>query len=374
VVKVPPIVFVLFDYLIKSKLLWGVRPLSSYGYAWEITDPHMKVVFYSYLSQYNRIVEEFLYGKPKPDIWEVLPSAKLLGEIEVPVPHLSYRNLELPPFTDDLLVLLFVDWDLYDYSRMSSARRAVRRLVEPYMDKIRDDYLNLFIIDVRRGVEESLGEILSGLVLRSLGFVVDITGNPGHGVYLPARVSRKYPDVMAWRTEETMLLQEEGILECGAFLPELSVISLYGRPPCYEAKQNLEVELPDSGDLILAGEIEPSAARIHGGLRQVEVYENLGYSDVTFIAAPEACRRTSNTTSCIDLQPPLKTRLLLGGKTIRENKDFLKYILEFMTRSTLLLNFSPGDVTKQLEEWHEIISLPSQIEIKELIKFLNNIN
>ncbi len=85
----------------------------------------MKVVFYSYLSQYNRIVEEFLYGKPKPDIWEVMPSAKLLGEVEVPVPHLSYRNLELPPFTEEPLVLVFVDWDLYSYSRMSSARRAL---------------------------------------------------------------------------------------------------------------------------------------------------------------------------------------------------------------------------------------------------------
>ena len=52
------------------------------------------------------------------------------------------------------------------------------------MDKIRDDYLNLFIIDVR----EALGEIMSGLVLRFLGFIVDITGNPGHGVYLPTRV------------------------------------------------------------------------------------------------------------------------------------------------------------------------------------------
>ena len=70
---------------------------------------------------------------------------------------------------------------------MSSARRAVRQHIEPYLDKIRDDYLNLFIIDVRRGVEEVLGEILSGLVLRSLGFIVDITGNPGHGVYLDAR-------------------------------------------------------------------------------------------------------------------------------------------------------------------------------------------
>ena len=167
--------------------------------------------------------------------------------------------------------------------------------------------------------------------------------------------------------------KEEEILECGAFLPELSVISLYGRPPCYEAKQNLEVELPDSGNLMLIGEIEPSAVRINGGLRQVEVYEKLGYSDVTFIAAPEACRRTSEA-SYIDLQPPLKTRLLLSDKTISENKDFLKYILEFMTRSTLLLNFRPGDNTSQLEEWHEIISLPYRMEIKELIKFLNNIN
>ncbi len=365
----PRIISVLFDYFLKLGLLWGVRPLSSYGYAWEVIDPHMKVVFYSYLSQYNRVVEEFLDGKPKPDIWEVMPSAKLLGEVEVPVPHLSYRNLELTPFTEEPLVLVFVDWDLYNHSRMSSARRAVRRHIEPYVDKIRDDYLNLFIIDVSRGVEEALGEILSGLVLRSLGFIVDITGNPGHGVYLPARVSRKYPDMMAWRTSETGLLQEEGIIKCGSFLPELSVVSLYGKPPCNKAELNLEVELPESEELILIGEVEPSAPRIHGGLKQVENYDELGYSDTTFIAAPEACRRTSNT-SCIDLQPPLKVRLMPSGKVRDNNKEFLKNILEFMTRSTLLLNFSPGSVINELQEWHEVISLPFKIDIKELIKYL----
>ncbi len=61
-------IYMIFDYFLKLGLPWDIRPLSSSGYAWEITDPHMKVVFYSYLSQYNRIVEELLYGKPKPDI------------------------------------------------------------------------------------------------------------------------------------------------------------------------------------------------------------------------------------------------------------------------------------------------------------------
>ena len=180
----------LFDYFIKSGLLWGIKPLSPSGYVYEIVDSHMKVVFYSYLSQYNSIVEEFLYGEPKPDIWEVMPTVKLLGQIEVPLPHLQYRDLELPPFTDEPLILMFVDWDLYSYTRMSSARRALMRLVEPYLDKIRDDYLNLIIIDVRRGVEEALGEILGGFILRYLGFLVDITSNPGHGVYLYSGISR----------------------------------------------------------------------------------------------------------------------------------------------------------------------------------------
>lgn len=364
-------IFVIFNYFLKLGLLWGIRPLSSYGYAWEITDPYMKVVFYSYLSQYNRIVEEFLYGKPKPDIWEGMPTAKLLGEVEAPLPHLLYRNLGAPPFTDESLVLVFVDWDLYNYSRMSSARRAVRRHIEPYMDKIRDDYLNLFIIDVRRGVEEALGGILSGLVLRSLGFIVDITGNPSHGVYLPTEVSKKYPDLIAWRTGETRLLQEEGVIECGSFLPELSVITLYGSPPCSKAEVNLDFELPELGDLILIGEVEPSATRIHGGLRQAKVYDEMGYSDITFIAAPEACRRTSDT-SCIDLQPPIKARLLPSKKTAKENKEFLKGTLELMTWSTLLLNFSPGDIISQLQEWHEIVLLPLKMGMRELIEIIKH--
>ncbi len=131
----------------------------------------------------------------------------------------------------------------------------------------------------------------------------------------------------------------------------------------------MEVELPESEELILIGEVEPSAPRIHGGLKQVENYDELGYSDTTFIAAPEACRRTSNT-SCIDLQPPLKVRLMLSGKVRDDNKEFLKNVLEFMTRSTLLLNFSPGSVISELQEWHEVISLPFKIDIKELIKYL----
>ncbi|MEB3788746.1 MAG: hypothetical protein GSR72_02500, partial [Desulfurococcales archaeon] len=76
-------------------------------------------------------------------------------------------------------VLVFVDWDLYSYSRMSSARRALRRRIEPYVDKIRDDYLNLLIIDVRRGVEDVLGEILSGLVFGLSVSSLILTGNTG---------------------------------------------------------------------------------------------------------------------------------------------------------------------------------------------------
>ncbi len=108
--------------------------------------------------------------------------------------------------------------------------------------------------------------------------------------------------------------------------------------------------------------------RIHGGLRQVENYDELGYSDITFIAAPEACRRTSNI-SCIDLQTPLKVRLMPSGK-VRDNKELLKNVFEFMSRSTLLLNFSPSSVINELQEWHEVISLPFKIDIKELIKYI----
>ncbi|MEB3759603.1 MAG: hypothetical protein GSR81_01995 [Desulfurococcales archaeon] len=117
----------------------------------------------------------------------MIPFAKLLGEVEVPVPHLSYRNLELPPFTEEPLVLVFVDWDLYSYSRMSSARRALRRRIEPYVDKIRDDYLNLLIIDIRRGVEEALGEILSGLVFGLSVSSLILMGIPGYRVYLQVK-------------------------------------------------------------------------------------------------------------------------------------------------------------------------------------------
>ncbi len=239
----------LFNYFIESGLLWGIRPLSPLGYAYEIADSYVKIVFYSYLSQYNRIVEEFLYGEPKPDIWESMPTAKLLGQVEFPLPHLQYRSLELPPFTDEPIILVFVDWDLYSYSRMSSARRAVRRHIEPYLDKVREDYLNLIIVDVRRGVEEALGGILGGLILRSLGFLVDVTGNPSHGVYLPSRISRKYPDIIAWKNEQTKLLEDEGIVRCGAFLPELSVVSLYGPPPCQNTTVKLDGELLEANDL-----------------------------------------------------------------------------------------------------------------------------
>ena len=96
---------------------------------------------------------------------------------------------------------------------------------------------------------------------------------------------------------------------------------------------------------------------------------SLDYSDITFLAAPEICRRTGNT-SCIDLQPPLKVRLMSSGKVRDNNKEFLKNVLEFMTRSTLLLNFSSGSVINELQEWHEVISLSFKIDIKELIKYL----
>ncbi len=361
----------LFDYFIKSGLLWGVKPLSSSGYLYEIVDSHMKVAFYSYLSQYSGIVEEFLYGKPKPDIWEVMPTAKLLGQIEFPLPHLQYRNLELPPFTDEPIILMFVDWDLYSYTRMSSARRAVRRLIEPYLDKIREDYLNLIIIDVRRGVEEVLGGILGGLILRYLGLLVDITGNPGHGVYLPSRISRKYPDIIAWNNEQTRLLREQGIIKCGAFLSELSVISLYGSPPCQNTSIKLDVKLPEADELIIVGEVEPSPERIHGGVRQVETYDELGYSDITLIIAPEACRRTSGI-SCIDLEPPLQARFHLSSRVESNKRLFLDEILGFMTKSTLLLNIEPSKLLglHRVQYWHDIATIPMRIKMKEIINYI----
>lgn len=168
-----------------------------------------------------------------------------------------------------------------------------------------------------------------------------------------------------------MLLREQGIIKCGAFLPELSVISLYGPPPCQNTTTKLDVKLPEADELIIVGEVEPSPQRIHGGIRQVEIYDGLGYSDITLIIAPEACRRTSGV-SCIDLELPPQARFHFSNRVRSDKRVFLDEILSFMTKSTLLLNTKPSKLLGlyRFQHWHDIAVIPMRIEMNEIISYI----
>ncbi len=360
------------DYIagfIKKGFLWGMRRI---GYrSFIITDPFMKVVFYSYLAYTDDITEFFPNAEYKLDIWMNMPQAFLYGIQEFPLPHLLYRRYDIPPFTDEPLIFIVGD---FNYASKSYARSVILRELESVQDMVRKDFLNVLLINTRHEdeVEESIGCILAGSVFRAMGFLVDITGYPGHGFYLEKPFVRghfihKYPDIMAWRTETVTKLRSTGIINIGAFLPEITIHSLYGPAP----RVNPDVKLPsiDTDDVIAIGEVEPSYRRTYSGYKQVLEYNDLGQADFVFLIAPDVPGYSD--ISYLSLNPfSLRLEFKKSTKTDPEKRNALKYILDVIVKSSLLLNIAPEKIItkKNIASWHDLIALPITMDLQEILK------
>ncbi|WFO74930.1 hypothetical protein J4526_07610 [Desulfurococcaceae archaeon MEX13E-LK6-19] len=359
------------DYIagfIRKGFLWGMK---RNGYrSFIITDPFMKVIFYSYLAFMDSIPDFFPNAKHKPDIWMNMPQANLYGIQEFPLPHLLYRDLNIPPFTDEPLLLLIGD---FNYASRSYARDVILRELENVRDLIRRDYLNVILVNIRHEeeVEETIGCILGGSVLRAMGFLVDVAGYAGHGLYLEKPFVKghfimKFPDIIAWRTEINNELVDKGIIHTGAFLPEITIYSLYGPAPRIEP--DVKLPLISSDNIITIGEVEPSYRRAHSGYKQALEYDSLGQADLVFLIAPDVPR--CNEISCLTLNPfSMRINIKKSTKVRPEKKNSLKYILETFTKSALLLNVAPEKILIEyrITSWHDLVTLPVTINTKDII-------
>lgn len=293
-----------FKQLCKEKIMWGTEPIFNDTVDLKVNDNRMKLLILNYL-QFPREIGYDLVGDRNP--FNKMPSenhskdfveeTKSFGCFGYQIDPLSFKNMydwmneKLPIVNSPLYIKFYYNYGVSG-SNWKNTYYSARKSFNDELDRIKSNGidLNSFLpINFYQknkwtwGFGENLGEFISMLYFRSKGYITNPHIHVGAG-----RFGSKDPDMFAWRTPLQKKLIEEGIIESGTTIFELSTLCIFGK-----IKHNgLAVFTPDNFDESVVMEVEDTmpqngiAQLFEGSKHDGDGYVSGQNFDKAFLVAP----------------------------------------------------------------------------------------
>ncbi len=384
-----------FKQMCKEGIMWGTEPLFNDVVDLKVNDNRMKLLILNYL-QFTRKIGYDLVGDRNSynkTLWgniatseDFVEKTKSFGCFGYQINPLSFKNMydwikEKPAIFDGPIYIKFYYKNMGSYNYKK----------DYYKDRIAfNEELNRIEssgIDINRFLPiifypkdrwkwsfgENLGEFISMLYFRSKGYITNPHMHVGAGRY-----GSKYPDMFAWRTPIQKKLIENGIIESGTTIFELSTLCLFGKVK----HSGLEVPKLKNFDEAMVMEVEDT--RPQDGLAQLFAAEKNKYDgyisggnfDKAFLVAPFLDKDyfkdsygilTFNDNGLVfnDCQktysvPELKDR------TIQGMNNLIKMVL--MTNLSIkdLIDIS-GEETYNISFYDLIIKISSNVQTEDIL-------
>jgi len=202
-----------FTQMVKEDIIWGIKPLFKDDVDLEVHDVKMKSLILAYLRH-----DKDVYPNPISTNydweWE-------LGDGEYPVRFPFVKRTFLDHWYENKHILkepLFVKF--VDFGGEKNTRKR-KRIIKKELKEKGYDLSKILIVPLYGRIEENVGEFLSSLYFRYLGYISSCHLTPVTAV--------RQPDLTCWKTPLLKKLREYGLVDGGAIVYELQMLRVFGK-------------------------------------------------------------------------------------------------------------------------------------------------